>query len=561
MSNPNTIFGVNTQPKKKIVSEALLEASELATLLTDWFGFPFEIWDSQASPPLQSSGVGFGPGAAVLQHSSWLAGQGASTACDILSLSEQVGLFLVPLEALEAPHKFGVARVLLSEGSGVGGSWIEAEAKALGVEVEELRTWALEQERWSYRQLTQSYAGFQRWAQQLQANTKTFLIVDELSEKIAVTYEEITLIYSLTEQLKLTSSDVEIARLCMEGALECIPAEGIAIQFLPSADCNKANFDVRSSTELFVAGDFPLDSDRLASLIKILNVDKNQHPVIVNQPVTSGRGWPYPEVHQIVIVPLREGENNFGYLTIVNHNDQGEFGSVEAHLLGSIATILGIHLGNLEHYRQQKELLANVVRTLTTAIEVKDPYTCGHSERVARVAVLLAKELGCDSSQLQRIFMGGLLHDVGKIGIDDAVLRKPGRLTEEEFDHIRLHPTLGYNILCDVKQFDELLPIVLYHHEQIDGGGYPRGLRGEEIPLLARITAVADAYDAMTSDRPYRAGMQHEKVKEIFIKGYAQQWDAGVLDAFLRIEDQILAAVSEGRRQLPLNVSKWISES
>ena len=157
----------------------------------------------------------------------------------------------------------------------------------------------------------------------------------------------------------------------------------------------------------------------------------------------------------------------------MNHVEGDEFGTVEASLLNSVAAILGIHSGNIELYRQQSELLAGVVRALTSAIDAKDPYTCGHSDRVARVAVRLAQELGCDASTLNTIYLSGLLHDIGKIGIDDSVLRKPGKLTDAEYEHIKRHVEIGHQILRDLKKLDDVLPVVLHHHESWDGAGYP----------------------------------------------------------------------------------------
>jgi HD-GYP domain-containing protein (c-di-GMP phosphodiesterase class II) len=132
-----------------------------------------------------------------------------------------------------------------------------------------------------------------------------------------------------------------------------------------------------------------------------------------------------------------------------------------------------------------------------------------------------------------------LLHDVGKIGIDDEVLRKPGKLTEAEYEHIKSHAEIGFKILNDIKQLDEVLPVVLHHHEQWDGRGYPQGLAGESIPLLARIVAVADSFDAMGSDRPYRQGMSDEKLDAILRDGSGKQWDAQVVEAFFRARDAI----------------------
>jgi len=125
-------------------------------------------------------------------------------------------------------------------------------------------------------------------------------------------------------------------------------------------------------------------------------------------------------------------------------------------------------------------------------IDAKDPYTCGHSDRVARISVRLAQELGCDLPTVHTMYMAGLVHDIGKIGIADCVLRKPGRLTEAEFEHIKLHPELGYKILKDIRQLADVLPVVLHHHEQWDGRGYPHGLAGEQIPLREHILHTLD---------------------------------------------------------------------
>ena len=137
--------------------------------------------------------------------------------------------------------------------------------------------------------------------------------------------------------------------------------------------------------------------------------------------------------------------------------------------------------------------------------------------------------------------MAGLLHDIGKIGVNDSVLRKPGALTDDEFAQIKMHPELGFNILKGIKQLSDILPAVLHHHENWDGTGYPHKLAGEDIPEIARVMAVADAYDAMTSDRPYRKGMSIEKVEQIFRKGSGQQWDARVIDTYFRIQPMIAA--------------------
>jgi HD-GYP domain-containing protein (c-di-GMP phosphodiesterase class II) len=208
--------------------------------------------------------------------------------------------------------------------------------------------------------------------------------------------------------------------------------------------------------------------------------------------------------------------------------------------------LLGLHVRASLRYQDLKELLVGLTRSLTAALDAKDAYTYGHSERVARIAVELGRELGLQGDELGDIYLAGLLHDVGKIGIRDAILSKREPLSPEEFEHIKQHVTIGYSILADLRPIRNLLPGVLYHHERIDGTGYPDGLVGENIPLLARILAVADGYDAMSTSRPYREALPCRQVEEILGEGAAKQWDKNVVDAFLRCRLKIHAIRQRG---------------
>jgi putative nucleotidyltransferase with HDIG domain len=225
--------------------------------------------------------------------------------------------------------------------------------------------------------------------------------------------------------------------------------------------------------------------------------------------------------------------------------------------MASVATILGIHCGNTAHYHEQSKFFSSVVRALTSAIDAKDPYTCGHSDRVARLSVCLARQMGISREDLNTIYLSGLLHDIGKIGIDDSVLRKPGALTPAEFEHIKSHPELGCRILDGVKQLDKVLPVVRHHHEAWNGCGYPAGLKAEETPLLARIVAVADSIDAMSSDRHYRKGMSDEKLDTILREGTGKQWDPRVIEAAFKVRDELRRIGKEERGQILLDVEYW----
>ena len=168
-------------------------------------------------------------------------------------------------------------------------------------------------------------------------------------------------------------------------------------------------------------------------------------------------------------------------------------------------------------------VLGELTRSLASAVDAKDPYTYGHSERVARIAVELGRELNLLEDELSDVYLAGLLHDVGKIGIRDEVLCKHGPLTPEETLHIQQHPGIGHSILKDLHQISSLLPGVLHHHERFDEAGYPAKLAGEQIPRIARILAVADSYDAMSTSRPYRKGVAPDRVEQILIEGSGER--------------------------------------
>ena len=176
-----------------------------------------------------------------------------------------------------------------------------------------------------------------------------------------------------------------------------------------------------------------------------------------------------------------------------------------------------------------------MLSTLSRAIEARDPYTRGHSARVTAIAESIARRLGWDERQLALLRVGGPLHDVGKLGVAGEVLAKPGRLDEQELAQIREHPKLGARILLRVAALRGALPYVLYHHERWDGDGYPTGRAGEEIPLEARVLAVADAFDAMTSDRPYRPALDRDEALAEMERCAGTQFDPEIVRIFLEL--------------------------
>jgi HD-GYP domain-containing protein (c-di-GMP phosphodiesterase class II) len=181
--------------------------------------------------------------------------------------------------------------------------------------------------------------------------------------------------------------------------------------------------------------------------------------------------------------------------------------------------------------QENRDLFLGSIRMLAAAIDEKDPYTRGHSDRVAKYAVMLGQQMGLSAEDLDRLRIASLLHDVGKIGVDDRVLKKPGALTPEEFVIMKQHPTKGANIMRPVAQLKDMLPGIELHHEHVDGRGYPYGLKGEDIPLMARIIAVADTLDAMTTHRPYQTALELSDALRHIRKVAGTKFDLRVVDA------------------------------
>ena len=186
-------------------------------------------------------------------------------------------------------------------------------------------------------------------------------------------------------------------------------------------------------------------------------------------------------------------------------------------------------------YKQLEQAYMESIQTVRYTVEAKDTYTRGHSDRVSEFSVLIGKKEDLSEDDLRRLKIGGLFHDVGKIGVPDNILQKEGKLSEDEYSEIKNHPTIGAHILSTASIFQDILPIVKYHHERYDGKGYPERLQGENIPYLARITAVADTFDAMTSKRVYRDSIPLDQVIEEFKRCRGTQFDPGLADLFVDI--------------------------
>lgn len=242
-------------------------------------------------------------------------------------------------------------------------------------------------------------------------------------------------------------------------------------------------------------------------------------------------------IQAVLMVPLVAKGEVIGFLDIAS-TYHGRLTPAHLTTAENVASQITIALENARLYEDLGQLLINTIASLASAIDAKSSWTKGHSERVTRYAMVIGRELGLSERELEDLRLSGLLHDVGKIGTFDVLLDKPGRLTNEEFALVKQHPVKGAEILSPIKQLGPIIPGILYHHESYDGRGYPKGLKGEEIPLQARILCVADAFDSMTADRPYRSAPGKAFAISEFKRCSGTQFDPKVVEAFLRVLDK-----------------------
>lgn len=370
---------------------------------------------------------------------------------------------------------------------------------------------------------------------------------DSFAVQLTSDLEELTFLRSVSDRMTAAAGGglVAMARQTLPVLNTTVHAETLAVL---SAGKNQ-----RAPKLLHHHGQ-TIDSQTLRTIVERYGKDTQDAAVVRNW--TSNAVSPSDEapvgVRSLVLVRIGAAGTQFGWLIAVNRVapekemwrsswqlESDEFGSGEATLMSTTAAILAMQAANMEMIREKEQILVNVVRSLVSAIEAKDVYTRGHSERVALYTRRLAEEMGYLEDESERIYLAALLHDVGKIGVADSTLKKQGKLTDDEYAEISKHPDEGWAILCDMKQLRYVLPGVLHHHERWDGRGYPDKLAGTDIPLDGRVMAVADAYDAMTSDRPYRSGMPSEKAEAIICEGAGTQWDPECVNAFFACLDDI----------------------
>jgi HD-GYP domain-containing protein (c-di-GMP phosphodiesterase class II) len=497
---------VETQPKTEGRRFSLIDqAKALAVVLREEFGIPFTFFDAENG----SMAWGFDDEAeqssAVMLEPSVVLGLAADGRARVTPLSGRRYQLALLLYTARKPALVAV---------GVVPALTTAAESASGRERAMLLGWL------------QAVSDRLRLADQLLHRRRH----EEAQQTQATTaWEALLAVDQLTRRLRIHKEPARSLEQILEAAFALLPARTLA--WVPQQPEEAVLF----RGEACLA---PADCRQLAAALAQSPDFRAPAPLLCGQVQATRWGSRFPQVTGLMAFLVLD-QGPVGWILALNRNDGAGFRRSDAALLTPFVALVELCLRSTQRHQDLKDLLVGLTRSLATTLDAKDSYTYGHSERVARIAVELGRELGLEGDELGDIYLAGLLHDVGKIGIRDTVLRKPGPLTPEEHEHIKQHVTIGYSILADLRQIRNLLPGVLYHHERYDGAGYPDGLAGENIPLMARILAVADAYDAMSNARPYRQALPCRRVEEVLVEGAGTQWDKRVVDAFLRCRQRI----------------------
>ncbi len=383
--------------------------------------------------------------------------------------------------------------------------------------------------------------------EKFQAETKAEKQIEMVGTELAQTYEELVLLHKLSTNMKVTESDASFLQIACDSLTEIVYVEGIAILLEKTID-DKQQLVVTAGSGLI-----DIDEQTAAILHSGLMEEINSgKEALLDSEVDSAFKYDWPSnIKNIIAVPLcgkEKTESGFtgktengscimGLMVAINRIGKQDFDSTDVKLFNSVAGGCAVFIENGRLFKDLKELFIGSLKALTSSIDAKDKYTRGHSERVAFVSRWIAERLSeqeqLDEEQIHMVYLAGLLHDIGKIGTEEAVLRKKGKLTEQEFNRIKQHPSTGAGILHEIKQMRDIVPGVLSHHERVDGKGYPDGLMGDQIPLTGKIVGLADSFDAMTSKRTYRDAMTMEQALAEIEKGLGTQFDEEVGRVFL----------------------------
>jgi HD-GYP domain-containing protein (c-di-GMP phosphodiesterase class II) len=359
------------------------------------------------------------------------------------------------------------------------------------------------------------------------------VMLEEVGQQLGETYEEVHLFHTMIGETSVATTPSRFLSMVVDELLRILPFSWIGVRI------NMDRLNLPEKFSGFMLGGEHEDQPSVLRALgdRLMASSEGRTPFVVdveNDPrfddVVGGGS-------SVIVCPVAGDQGIIGVVYAGKKQAQDQTASsIDAKLIGAAAEHVSIFLRNASMYENLDAMFLGTVQGMVSAIDAKDPYTCGHSQRVSWLAGELAAHHGLGDSEIRRFKLAGLVHDVGKIGVPESVLRKTGRLTDQEFDWIKQHPDIGARILRDIPQMEDILPAVLYHHERWDGGGYPAGLAGGDIPLIGRFVAIADAFDAMSSNRTYRSARSRDLVREEIRRCSGTQFDPNLVEAFLEID-------------------------
>ncbi|MFA5293203.1 MAG: HD domain-containing phosphohydrolase [Phycisphaerae bacterium] len=382
----------------------------------------------------------------------------------------------------------------------------------------------------------------------LQNELRSSQQMELISNELAQTYEELMLLYKMSTNMKVSQSDSNYLQMACDSLIELVNVEGIAI-FLEKKINNSKKLVLTAGTGL-IALDHKNGNMHEVLFERLLSELQTGSDALLDSEVDAPfkYDW-FGRVRNIIAVPLHSNDKTIGMMVATNRLDKADFDSIDVKLFNSVATECAVFIENQSLFRDLKELFIGSLKALTNSIDAKDQYTRGHSERVAFISKWIAEQYAqtenMSADDIQKIYLAGLLHDIGKIGISEAVLRKPGKLTDEEYDQIKTHPAISAGILSEIRQMADIVPGVLCHHERYDGRGYPKGVKGDDIPVAGKIVMIADTFDAMTSKRTYRDALSIETAIEEIRRGLGTQFDPKIGSLFINSDVEKLWAIMQ----------------
>ncbi|MEM1166546.1 MAG: HD domain-containing phosphohydrolase [Planctomycetota bacterium] len=451
--------------------------------------------------------------AALTPDQRWLDGRFAVSTLTRLDGQERDGSLVAIIPVARATGD-GEARAL-AELAGLSAEDLAQAADAIPVRTDRAANDLTRMLRWTYQDL-------------LRVSEREYAAVS-LAEELSATYEELTLV----QALGATPDDIRKPFDAAEQICHRLVRSG-AFDWAIARFGNHEAVATELSGRIVVVGEsgVPVGELRLAADLLAAELDRDAQRG--EEPLNTQRE---SRLGLVATAPICIRGRVVGILMAQHHADPVlGYTSNELKVLAAAASSINVHLQNAALYEEQRHMFVGTLQALTASIDAKDPYTRGHSQRVADLARQLALRAGHCDEQAERVWIAGLVHDIGKIGVPEAVLRKPGRLNDDEFEAIKQHPAIGQRILADIPNFDDVLAGVLSHHERWDGRGYPSGLAGELIPHVARIIGLVDAFDAMSSVRTYRASMTRDQVLEEIQRGASAQFDPHLVGLFLEMD-------------------------